>query len=327
MIKMKNFLALPSFLCNVKIKKMAMSDSRNNLKSIVNNNVYLDKKWNMIFTSITQAHKWFYCLVTVLLFYRMSTLKYIIKILFCSVIFSQDPYSLEDVNPNSTTYGQNVGSSFFSGKVVLHYFGAFTWGTCTTRFGELNEIDDDLKSSGYQVELIGVSKSSWQAGLVNWANQGNAAICIDQSPYLVWDDWEAIQRDLFITDLNGHVVYKRNITSGIPSNIVDIISGYLNVQEEILPDRFSLNQNYPNPFNGLTTIGYSIPSASNILLKIYDMSGKEIRTLHNGYHKSGSANITWDGRDKNSQLVASGIYFYSMVSGRNSTVKKLTLVK
>ena len=41
---MKNFLALPSFLYNVKIKKMAMSDSRNNLKSIANNNVYLDKK-------------------------------------------------------------------------------------------------------------------------------------------------------------------------------------------------------------------------------------------------------------------------------------------
>ena len=257
----------------------------------------------------------------------MSSFKFV-KILFLSsIIFSQDPYSLEDVNPNSITYGQNVGSSFFSGKVVLHYFGAFTWGTCTTRFGELNEINDDLKNSGYQVELIGVSKSSWQAGLVNWTNQGSAAICIDESPYLVWDDWEAIQRDLFITDLDGRVVYKQNITSGIPSNIVDIISGYLNVQEEILSDRFLLKQNYPNPFNGLTTIEYSIPSASNILFKIYDMSGKEIRTLHNGYQNSGSAAIIWDGKDKNSQLVASGIYFYSIVSGQNSLVKKLTLVK
>ena len=324
---MKNFLAPPFFLYNVKKKKIVMSSSKNNLKSITNNNIYLDNKWNMIFTSITQTHKWFYCLVIVLLFYKMSRFKFIITISLFSVIFSQDPYSLEDVNPNSTTYGQNVGSSFFSGKVVLHYFGAFTWGTCTTRFGELNEINDDLKSSGYQVELIGVSKSSWQAGLVNWANQGNASICIDESPYLVWDDWEATQRDLFITDLNGQVVYKQNITSGIPSNIVDIISGYLNVQNETLPDRFSLKQNYPNPFNGLTVIEYSIPSASNVLLKIYDMSGKEIRTLHNGYHNSGSATIIWDGKDKNSQLVASGIYFYSMVFGRNSKVKKLTLVK
>ena len=175
--------------------------------------------------------------------------------------------------------------------------------------------------------MVGVSKSSWSHGLANWVNQGNAPICIDASPYPVWNDWEANQRDLFMTDINGQLVYKQNITSGIPVNIIDIISGYLNVQEEILPDRFSLKQNYPNPFNGLTTIEYSIPSASNILFIIYDMSGKEIRTLHNGYQKSRSANITWDGRDKNGQLVASGIYFYSMVSGRNSIVKKLTLVK
>ena len=97
--------------------------------------------------------------------------------------------------------------------------------------------------------------------------------------------------------------------------------------QEILPDKFLLKQNYPNPFNGLTTIDYSIPSASHILFKIYDMSGKEIRTLHNGYHNSGSATKIWDGKDKNSQLVASGIYFYSIVSGQNSLVKKLTLVK
>ena len=62
---------------------------------------------------------------------------------------------------------------------------------------ELNELNDD-KSNGYQVELIGVSKSSWQAGLVNWVNQGNAPICIDESPYPVWDDWEANQRDLLL---------------------------------------------------------------------------------------------------------------------------------
>ena len=143
----------------------------------------------------------------------------------------------------------------------------------------------------------------------------------------MWDDWEANHRDLYISDINGQVVYKESVSSGIPSNIVDIISGYLNVHQKILPDKFLLKQNYPNPFNGLTTIDYSIPSASHILFKIYDMSGKEIRTLHNGYHNSGSATKIWDGKDKNSQLVASGIYFYSIVSDQNSLVKKLTLVK
>ena len=175
--------------------------------------------------------------------------------------------------------------------------------------------------------MIGISKSSWQNGLVNWTNQGSAAICIDESPYLVWDDWEANHRDLYISDISGHVVYKESVASGIPSNIVDIISGYLNVQGESLPDRFLLKQNYPNPFNGRTTIEYLIPSASNILFKIYDMSGKEIKILHNGYHNSGRATIIWDGKDKNSQLVASGIYYYSIVSGQNYLAKKLSLIK
>ena len=175
--------------------------------------------------------------------------------------------------------------------------------------------------------MVGISKSSWSHGLANWVNQGNAPICIDASPYPVWNDWEASQRDLFITDINGQVVYKQNITSGIPANIIDIISGFLNVQEENFPERFLLKQNFPNPFNGQTTIEYSIPSASNISFKIFDMNGKEIRTLHNGYHKVGNAAIIWDGKDKNSQLVASGIYYYSIVYDQYSKVKNLTLIK
>jgi len=101
----------------------------------------------------------------------------------------------------------------------------------------------------------------------------------------------------------------------------------LSSENYISPQSFVLDQNYPNPFNGLTTIEYLIPSASNILFKIYDMSGKEIKILHNGYHNSGRATIIWDGKDKNSQLVASGIYYYSIVFGQSSLVKKLTLVK
>ena len=101
----------------------------------------------------------------------------------------------------------------------------------------------------------------------------------------------------------------------------------MNVHEKNLPEKFFLKQNFPNPFNGQTTIEYSTPSASNILFKIYDMNGKEIRTLYNGYYNGGRAAITWDGKNKNSQLVASGIYYYSIVSDQNSKIKKLTLIK
>ena len=299
-----------------------MSSSRNNLKCIAYNNVDLDNKWNAIFMSSIQAHKWFYCLVIVPLFFVMALFKFVNILFLCSILFSQDPYSLEDVNPNSITYGQNVGSSFFSGKVVLHYFGAFTWGTCTTRFGELNEINDDLKNSGYQVELIGVSKSSWQAGLVNWTNQGSAAICIDESPYLVWDDWEAIQRDLFITDLNGQVVYKQNITSGIPSNIVDIISGYLNVHQEILPDKFLLKQNYPNPFNPKTSIRIDLKKGGMVEILIYDLKGSLIQILNDQKLDAGEHTFNWDAGN-----YSNGVYLMKINTTKKTFVKKVILMK
>ena len=47
-------------------------------------------------------------------------------ILFSTLLFAQSSYSLEDVNPNSSEFGNMVGPSYFGGKVVLHYFGSFT---------------------------------------------------------------------------------------------------------------------------------------------------------------------------------------------------------
>ena len=254
-------------------------------------------------------------------------LKFIIILIFIETLKSQNPYLLEDVNPNSSTYGQEVGSSHFAGKVILHYFGAFTWGTCTTRFGELNDINNDLKSNGYEVELIGVSKSSWQAGLVNWVNQGDAAICIDESPFLVWDDWEASQRDLFITDVEGQVVFKENITSEIPSNILDIIFSYLSAEDSFIPLEFHLEQNYPNPFNGRTSINFSLPFSAYVDLKIFDMNGEVVKTLYQGYHNNEHSKIIWDGKNDLNKLVSSGIYLYSVESLGSVRTKKLTFIK
>ncbi len=198
-------------------------------------------------------------------------------ILFSTLPFAQSSYSLEDVNPNSPEFGSMVGPSYFGGKVVLHYFGSFTWGTCTTRFGELNEIYQSLKDQGQEVALIGVSKSSWSVGLGNWTSQGTASICIDEAPYQVWDDWEASQRDLFITDQNGTIVFQQNITSGIPDNINDVIMDYLKLIDNELPSEFKLNQNYPNPFNPITEISYELASDGFVKLSIFDMKGRALK--------------------------------------------------
>ncbi|RJP64869.1 MAG: hypothetical protein C4539_13955 [Ignavibacteriales bacterium] len=73
---------------------------------------------------------------------------------------------------------------------------------------------------------------------------------------------------------------------------------------------FDLFQNYPNPFNPITKIKYALPAESYVELKIYDMMGREVRTLVNGYNGIGYKEISWDGKNNNGIEVSSSIYLY-----------------
>ena len=88
---------------------------------------------------------------------------------------------------------------------------------------------ENLVSNGYdQVKLIGVGKSQHMSSLGNWTNGNDASVCADQSPYPIWNEWDAAQRDLYVLDHDGNVVFHENVTGGLPSNlesiIVDLIS-------------------------------------------------------------------------------------------------------
>lgn len=76
------------------------------------------------------------------------------------------------------------------------------------------------------------------------------------------------------------------------------------------PLSFSLMQNYPNPFNPATTIGYYLPKTTIVTLKIYDVLGREIKTLVNEKQTGGFKTVVWDGRDNTGVEMASGIYIY-----------------
>ncbi len=90
------------------------------------------------------------------------------------------------------------------------------------------------------------------------------------------------------------------------------------------PVNYKLEQNFPNPFNPATTIKYSISNAGAIVkLAIYDIHGKELRTLVNGYKRAGSYKTEF-----NSEGIASGIYFYKLsVDDKYFDVKKMVLIK
>ncbi|HHM02689.1 MAG TPA: T9SS type A sorting domain-containing protein [Caldithrix abyssi] len=93
------------------------------------------------------------------------------------------------------------------------------------------------------------------------------------------------------------------------------------------PGAFELDQNYPNPFNPSTTIAYRLERNANVSLKIYDLSGRLIRTLAQGMQQAGYKLVQWDGRDMNGQNVSSGAYIYQLQAGDVSISKRMILVK
>ena len=103
-------------------------------------------------------------------------------------------------------------------------------------------------------------------------------------------------------------------------------SNEVNVSVE-MPVSFNLFQNYPNPFNPSTTINFSLPQKSEVKLVVYDILGKEVKTLINGNRDAGSYEIKWNGQNNNGQSVATGIYIYRISAGSFSAEKKMILMK
>ncbi len=105
----------------------------------------------------------------------------------------------------------------------------------------------------------------------------------------------------------------------------------INDLENSLPDAFELSQNFPNPFNPSTTIRYAVSTNAQVVIKIYNLLGQEVRTLVSGNKAAGRYAVEWNGTSNTGAQVASGIYLYRMeaVSGNDRFVQtnKLMLLK
>lgn len=93
------------------------------------------------------------------------------------------------------------------------------------------------------------------------------------------------------------------------------------------PEGYSLFQNYPNPFNPSTTIKFALPNAADVTIKIYNLLGKEVRTLLNQFHLAGVHSVVWDALDHSGQKVPSGVYLYKIMTENFVDAKKLLLIK
>jgi len=134
-----------------------------------------------------------------------------------------------------------------------------------------------------------------------------------------------------LTEVNsaGNVVYELTLPSPQMSYRAyrDEWGEFTPVFEENNTNTFSLKQNYPNPFNPSTSIRYSLKKSSNVILKVYDISGKEIATLANGFKNAGEYTVSFPGGNITQGQIPSGVYFYRLSADGFTEVKKMILIK
>jgi len=94
-----------------------------------------------------------------------------------------------------------------------------------------------------------------------------------------------------------------------------------------LPTVFSLHQNLPNPFNPTTRISYSAPKHGNVIIRIFNTLGQEMKVLVDGDHLPGHYNVIWDGTDNSGNDVASGVYIYTLKTNEFIKSRKMILVR
>ena len=155
---------------------------------------------------------------------------------------------------------------------------------------------------------------------------------------LIWGDMSSLLPPdysawLYIPSLFSAVnmfdVTSEEITLELPDNIYIIISTqYLSLSDILgLPTEFALHHNYPNPFNPVTTLRYDLPEQANVNIIIYDLLGREVRTLVNTTQDAGFKSVIWDATNDYGKPVSAGVYLYKIRAGEFVQTKKMVLLK
>jgi len=94
-----------------------------------------------------------------------------------------------------------------------------------------------------------------------------------------------------------------------------------------IPAVYALHDNYPNPFNPTTTIEFSLPVPGHVELRIFDVAGRMILALVDGEMGAATHAVAWNGRDRSGRSVASGVYYYRLVTDGLTATRKMVLVR
>jgi len=200
-----------------------------------------------------------------------------------------------------------------------------------------------IKASNLLPDSAAAHPGTWGVGItpqffpqlgnnVGWGGQGPDSVFT--FPAVTSFDWTQYHVDFQVPDNTIGMECRLHVYSTFTGKVYfdDITIQSTTVTDvrdlnKLIPDKFAVYQNYPNPFNPSTKISYAIPRASKVKIVIYDMLGREVKTLVNNFQDSGNHQVVWNGDNNYGEKVASGAYIYRVVAGNNIAAKKMILLK
>jgi len=215
--------------------------------------------------------------------------------------------------------------------------------------GDVLRISVWLKASNLVPDSAAAYPVTWAAGFTYgfWSGNGNndgwnsTGGPVDMQfvfPSVTSFDWTQYNLDVVVPDnpetraisVRMHTYARFTGTLYFDDLTVEVIGQSVGVDDEILsgiPMVYELSNNYPNPFNPSTTIGYAIPHIGVVSIDVYDILGHQITTLLSKTMPAGYYEVSWDGRDQYGRSVSTGIYFYTLNTGKTRIVKRMLFIK
>tara|TARA_B100000686_G_C16466284_1_gene799696 strand:- start:73 stop:852 length:780 start_codon:yes stop_codon:yes gene_type:complete len=220
----------------------------------------------------------------------------------------------EDYNLNSESevYSDVIAPTGISYPIII-----------TDISGDVSVGDELVAYANGQV--VGATRiSDLSAPVVISAWGGYHEYGIDLDGYMVGD---AIDLRLYSSD-KGEELFVDVELDNSQYGVGPLSSGTVSVTDMLaVPEDFVLSQNYPNPFNPTTTISFSVPTEGNVVVSIYDITGRLVNTLVNKNMTSGYHSVVWEGSDMTGESVSAGLYIYSLQAEGVSLTRKMVLMK
>jgi hypothetical protein len=182
---------------------------------------------------------------------------------------------------------------------------------------------DSVRSAGVQQLRLGSTLHS-QAGSVTEAlgagGNGEVVLGPQESVVLAFETPapdSGRTRDYFLTIL-GRRVAGSTLTRAQAANV--------QIEQEPTPLAFALHQCQPNPFSHTTVIAFDLPRPTSVRLEVFDLQGRRVIRLADGFHPAGRFSLAWDGRSESGSAVRPGVYVYRLRGGEFRAERKMTLL-